>query len=594
MNQGPGVRDHSLWASACSIEIRVHTVLFSLILLPFAFLIFPFLVFHIGASLVNLNLSADWQHWNGPSTRQGFSFLSDAQEITTAIALVLVTLWAAIARYRAVVQKLKSDVSGGRRYKNLVGDRGNALRTRIANYWSQLAMQSGPPPEVVWFPSAAILAQAMIHSNQPVVAVSAGLWERTDGGDPIAEIILLHELAHLSYGDPARFIRFKAVLDAATRTLAWLVRVLVLIVAFLMIHQLIANYSAHIRAGAILREEVMIAVIGLLGMSICPVAAAMIRRYVGMITALIELRADVRSAQWAGGPERFAELLSNHPLVHQSTLTDRARSMFSLKLTHLSETERLDLLSNPGRLLTPKVRYFFFSLMLVLLLPLNGLTPLFEGGILDLAAVATVAAALSASVSTMVMLGAGGGIRIPALRLLALSVCVVLFTAACQLNFYTLTYSMSTVAVGIGLPPSGSTESFWADMASAFHDIRGQLLNVWTGGRILLSFLVATMALIGLTLAAKRLAGAGGSVNSWCLVVIGTASGLGAVVDGYDPWRISFIEHTLPGRVFSGWAVLTPRLPGLRFALGPCLALASTLVLVAFKLSEDVIVRRMR
>src|SRR3954447_24098315 len=99
--------------------------------------------------------------------------------------------------------------------------------------------------------------------------------------------------------------------------------------------------------------------------------------------------------------------------MHKSTLTDRARSLFSLEVTHFSETERLEILGNPARILTPKVEYFAFSLVLVLLLPLNGLTPLFEGGIVDLAAVITVASALVMAVTAMLAGGQGGGPDLP-------------------------------------------------------------------------------------------------------------------------------------------------------------------------------------
>jgi len=40
-----------LSASACSVEILVHKVLFFLVLLPFTTLVFPFLAFHISTSL---------------------------------------------------------------------------------------------------------------------------------------------------------------------------------------------------------------------------------------------------------------------------------------------------------------------------------------------------------------------------------------------------------------------------------------------------------------------------------------------------------------------------------------------------------------
>jgi hypothetical protein len=76
-------------------------------------------------------------------------------------------------------------------------------------------------------------------------------------------------------------------------------------------------------------------------------------------------------------------------------------------MTHLLESERMQIVRRPERLLTPKVQYFFFSLCLVLLLPLNGVTPLFEGGIVDLAGVIAVATALSAAFATMFVLARG-------------------------------------------------------------------------------------------------------------------------------------------------------------------------------------------
>jgi hypothetical protein len=576
------------WVSACSIEIGVHLVLFSVILLPFVFLVFPFLVFHVGASLININLSDDWHQWKGTAA---VPLLSDAQEIDTAIALVLGSLAAAGFNFRHRLRQLNSEVSVTRRYKSLIGQRGLVLRTRMSAFWSQLAGQATPPPDVVWFPSSALLAQALIRSGQPIVAVSAGLWERAGSADPIADIIMLHELAHLAYGDPTRFNRLNSVLETANRTLVLLLRVMGSVVAFLMIQQLLKNCMAHLGTGPILRQELMIGAIGALAMSICPVTAAMVRRYVGLVTALIELRADVRSAQWSGGLKRFTEILANHPLVHQSTFADKARSMFSLRLTHLSESERIDLLGRPHQLLTPKVRYFLFSLILVLLLPLNGLTPLFEGGIFDLAAVATVAVALVAAVSTMVVVGAHGEGRMPFMRLARLSLCVVLFTAACQINLYTLTYSMSTLAVTLGLPASGLTDSFSVVMISALHDIRGQLLNIWSDGWLPVSVLIGTLAFAGLWIGARILMGQNHQVSLWSLTMVGAAAGIGVVVDGNDPWRISVIEHTLFGRLLSDWADVTRQLPLLRFTLGPCLALAGISVMVVLRLGMNIVGR---
>jgi hypothetical protein len=280
------------------------------------------------------------------------------------------------------------------------------------------------------------------------------------------------------------------------------------------------------------------------------------------------------------------KVLSNHPMVHKSTLTDRARSLFSLDLTHLSETERLEILSDPSRILTPKVQYFAFSLVLVLLLPLNGLTPLFEGGVVDLAAVITVAAALMMALTAMLVLAGRVTNWISPARLLALSACATGFTAACQINLYTFVYSLSTSAVEIGLGrpslsengSSLSVANFLSVMGYAFVDIRNQLTNIWSRGWIALSVVITMAAFTGLLVAARNVRGLGG-VRSWLPAIASIASGVGVLLDGYDQWRSFVIEDTLFGRVFAGWASVTHRLPGIRFTLGPCLALAVVLIL---------------
>jgi len=531
--------------------------------------------------LVNFNLSADWQNWKHHGATQEQATLSDRQEIALATALTLLTLTAASLGYGRDVRRLTIEPSDGRRYLAPKGDKGSTLTIQIKGLWSQVARQSTPPPDVLWFPSAAVLARAMTPSGRLTVAVSAGLWEKIETDESIAIIVLLHELAHLAYRDPPTFIRLGALSDAATRILKQMLHLLIFIVLFLVLHQVIANYNAHLGAATIVRQTLMIAGIGFLALLICPVSAAIIKRYIGLITSLIELRADVRSAQWAGGLRNFAEILTHHPLVHRSTLSDRARSWFSLGLTHLSESERIQIVRSPERLLTPKVQYFFFSLCLVLLLPVNGVTPLFEGGLVDLAAVITVATALSVALCTMFVLAGGTSTRIPLLRMFIVSACAVFFTAACQINLYTLTYSLSTIAVEFGLPNKG-TMLRWNEVSSvvmsAFHDIGGQLGNVWSGGWIVVSVLITMAALGGLHIVARGLRRTSDPATGR-LIVVAAAAGLGVLIDGYDPWRAFVVENTLLGRAFVGWASITTHFRGIRFTLGPCLSLTSMLIL---------------
>jgi hypothetical protein len=573
-----------LCASACSVEILVHKILFFLILLPFTVLIFPFLTFHVGTSLFNLNLSDDWRLWRGAAPGQGAPLLNDGQEIAAAVALTLLTAAIAVARYRRSLRQQRMDLGSDRRYRPLTGGRGTALRKRVEELWSQLALPTLATPEVLWFPNVGVLARAMLRDNKAAVAVSTGLWERIDNNDSIAEIILLHELAHVFHRDPTDFARLKALGEVVNRTLGILFRVLGCVVVFLMTQQLIINARPHVGVGGILRQEIMIAGIGLLALSLCPVAASIIRRYVGFITSLVELRADVRAAQWIGTLARFAEILKEHPMVHKSTVRDRARSWFSLELTHLSETERVNLVRSPERLLTPKIEYFAFSLALALLLPLNGLTPLFEGGIFDLAAVIAVSLALMFAVSTMLVLAGGSEVNISLKRLAMLSLALTLFISASQINLYTFTYSLSTIAVEVGLPTSDAPLSgshYFNDIVSAFHDVWNQWLTIWSRGWILASVLINTAFLMAALAVVKRLM-AKRPATRLLLALVTAISGLGVVIDGFDHWRAFVLDATVIGRVCANWADLANRFPGIRFTLGPSLLVLSLLMFIPF------------
>jgi hypothetical protein len=285
-------RTARLAASACSIEIFVHQVLFFFLLLPFALVVLPFLVAHIGVSLVNSNLSSDWRLWRGVPAQDQAGLLNDAWELNIAFLLTFLSATATVVRYRSRLRHFESDPSDGRRYRRAEAGRGDVLGARVEGLWSHVATPGASCPAVLWFPSVGVLANAMMRRGHSTIAVSTGLWERLELADPIAGIVLLHELAHLHERDPARFTRWKALLDAVNQTLRLLLFALIAIVVFLQANQLILDLRAHVRLGAIVRQEIMVGGIGLLALSLVPVMAAIIRRYLGLLTSLVELRAD--------------------------------------------------------------------------------------------------------------------------------------------------------------------------------------------------------------------------------------------------------------------------------------------------------------
>jgi Zn-dependent protease with chaperone function len=557
---------------ASTVEIRVHQFLLFIIFLPFAGILLPFLGFHIACSLLNSNLSQDWRNWKHIRQVEERDLLSETQELGLAGTLTGVVFVYGLTRYVKGLHALRSTEEADSRYRPLKPTQGNILRERGASLWREAVASRSEPPEILWFPNVAVLARALSNHGVDRMAVSTGLWERVEKGDQTAELILLHEMAHLRYHDPDRFRRYQAMLAAIQRALSITFFSFAFIVAFLGFHQAFALFS-RAPLGTLLRQESMILGVGFIVISLCPITGAIVRRYLGFITSLRELRADVKAAEWAGGLDYFADILSRNEMVHKSTLADRSRSWFSLNLTHLSETERVDTIRDPARLLTPKTEYFLFSLILALVLPFNGLTPLFEGGLADLVVSMAVAVAFSLTTTMMLTLAAETPVGIPVTRLFGLALGFVGFTAACQLNLYTVAYSLMTVAVEFGLPSPDTPvnlKEILHDIGSSFKDIGDQLNGIVSHGWVIGSLLVTFVALWLLIWRVRRISGKR-QIGRISLLLVGLASAVGVIIDGYDHWRTFELEGTWLDTLWVGWQNVWARLPWLRFSLSAIL-----------------------
>lgn len=586
MNSGQ-VRLARIAVRASTVEIRVHQFLLFTIFLPFAAILLPFLGFHIACSLLNSNLSQDWRNWKHIRRVEDQDLLSGMQELALAGTLTGSVLLYGLTWYAKGQQTLRSTEETDSRYRRLKPTQGKTLRKREASLWREAVESTSEPPEILWFPNVAILARALSSRGLVQMAVSTGLWERLERGDQTAELILLHEMAHLRFHDPDRFQRYQAMLAAIHRALSITFFSFAFIVAFLAIHQVVALFR-HAPFGTLLRQESMILGVGSIVISLCPITGAIVRRYLGFITSLLELRADVKAAEWAGGLDRFADILSKNEMVHKSTLADRSRSWFSLNLTHLSETERIDTIRDPVRLLTPKTEYFVFSLILALVLPFNGLTPLFEGGLADLVVSMAVAVAFSLTTAMMLTLAAATPVRIPVTRLLGLALGFVGFTAACQLNLYTFAYSLMTIAVEFGLPSPDTPvdlKEILHDLGSSFKDIGDQLNGIASHGWVAGSVLVTFAALWLLVWRARRASGTR-QIGRIPLLLIGLTSAVGVITDGYDQWRSAELEGTWLGRLWMVWHDVWARVPWLRFSLSTILPMV-VIWGISFSLRKD-------
>lgn len=305
-----------------------------------------------------------------------------------------------------------------------------------------------------------------------------------------------------------------------------------------------------------------------------------VRRYASFIVALMEMRADLCAALWTVGLDSFAKHLASDASLHRSTAGDLAQSFFSPNMTHISESERIALIRTPERLFTPKLRYFAWSVVLALLLPLNPITPLLLNGAIDHAILVCTVSALYATTMTMLVLG---GLS----RKLGWMRAAVLATVACgalgitSINFYEIGYLLTHYGValangmGFGKAPVTLAE-MGGDIvivARALARKAGEGLSGWWFF-VSVPLTLLAMKMVRPAVRLQRLQGSKlmlaltASLTTFCL----------ALLAGRDPHRSELYDRVF-GEIAGGWWLLVEPV---RLAVPAWAALLSLVVAGAF------------
>jgi hypothetical protein len=205
-------------------------------------------------------------------------------------------------------------------------------------------------------------------------------------------------------------------------------------------------------------------------------------------------------------------------------------SLFSLRLTHISETERAELLASPARLFTPKLRYFALSLALPLFLPVGYFSSLFFGGALDQLLVAAPVAALQFCTTAMT----SGAVPLPARRLWLLAAALCLAGALPHLNLAPIGYLAANMALSLSKPGGfGDPGPPWSDVPVTFWDIANKIRDALHSG-----WIVAALPLIfGCLWVQHRRAAARAPAIEHAI-----AAALVMVLVSYDPFRADFLS----------------------------------------------------
>ncbi|MDG4878266.1 hypothetical protein P9273_24635 [Mesorhizobium sp. WSM4935] len=480
---------HAL-VEACSIEIAAQKVLLWVVVLPTAIVILPatvialalYLTVHlIGAISTNLHWIGEWaeEHWWSQLVASGI--------ISLAVGWV-----------PSILSRNPSLVRGERRLRALTGQAGGALASIVSDLWQLLPRAAAqPPPTVMWFANFNVMASANDRSNFKEIHVSSALWERAIRRDPIAIGILAHEMAHLVFHDGPRLRSIEGFVATAHRALG-AAKISVLLPAAMAGIAAVVNYTTLFD---LVCYEVAVVAFAALVLLVPIFADVIVRRSAALITALIEIRADACAGLWTDGLAGFARSLSADSSVKPSSPADIRHSVLSPDLTHISNSERIALLSDTQRLATPKLRYFALSLALPFLLPLNPLTPLQGGGMLDYILVAAVVVVAHFTAIAMIVSGApalSASVSWRTTSTLGAFLCVAIILP--QVNLYQFGYLLSHLAAGLVSPGGFGTDALtWETMLSDIEiSIIGLLddfLKATGGGLIFVAMICSTVCL---------------------------------------------------------------------------------------------------
>lgn len=461
------------------------------------------------------------------------------------------------------------------RYKRVQTQRlATPLLALVDQLWADLPTTSGTTPTTVWFSNLGVVARALSSHEGPCIAVSVGLWERIVRGDPLARVVLLHEMAHLSFRDLRTIALFEGISEMSRTVLTILFYTVGATILWLGLSEITQGVIVGRPGTIVLGRLVGLVLIGSITGILAPMLLLLVRRYLGFLISLLELRADVVAAMWAGGLSRFAFTFAQDTSIHQSSVVELTRSLFSTELTHLPESERLDLLRHPARLMTPKLRYFAMSLIYPAVLPLTGFIGYILGGVFALISVIVVVAAVNITCALMLTLYVRLEAQIPLQRVLILSAALVAFMATPQIrldavNYFIVTSIASFTFEGSVGAADASMRQVWLDLQTTALDIGGQLESVVNRGWIIGSWIVTVAALSTIGAVGSRLAVLRGNQRVIFYILVACITMAAICVDGYNEWRgvdLFKIPATL-------WLDVTNAFPFLRLALAPiCVA----------------------
>ena len=548
---------------ACTAEIKVHFIIFLSVIWPVTALVFPSIVLYfVIFALANGSVLFGLFDQRVPD------FVAAQFMILFLTLIILLLSLYSVFIYKTIHKNRYSKNSEIQNGKKPAGKKGEELQFKVARLWSKFDTINRKVPLVKWFVNFNVLAHAYENNGTQQIHVSSGLWERVIKKDPLSEIILTHEIAHLIFKDGAIFDLLESFTVAVRVVIKYAVRLSITTTIILGIYQVITDFRNSINFIDFMSHLVAVLMVAFMLLLPMILGEMAIRRYGGFITSLMELRADISAALWTTGLKEVTKTLENDPSIRKSTLSDLGHSLSSLNLSHISESERIRLLKSPDRLSTPKLRYFALSILLALALPLNSITPLLWGGALDHLFVVTVIIAIY--VATLLMFIDTQGIVIVSWKrcfILAAALCTAIGLS--RINLYEFGYLLTAESASLMGSTAFNNEPFSflqlkSNSILTVQSFLNDLLDIFAHLSSFISFVIVAASIRVISILSRKFTYT--YFSKYIKAILTALLSFIILLVTYDPWRGTWFE-IWPLSISKKINEWTEIFPGIRFSL---------------------------
>jgi hypothetical protein len=115
----------------------------------------------------------------------------------------------------------------------------------------------------------------------------------------------------------------------------------------------------------------LVLLVGILWLVTLALTSLYLLRFAGVLISLHELQADIWAVSRLADFTHFEKVISGAMQSRRGRRGSRRASLLGMRLRHLSGIERLALLRYPRQLLTPRLRYFGMTALLLVVLQSN-------------------------------------------------------------------------------------------------------------------------------------------------------------------------------------------------------------------------------